>query len=82
MFESKVILTRKEYDDLNAEIYKLKKEKEEIKKEIFSKCFSFNSETVNCHLNWDDVVKMFGEEATQVGEEIIKKSREVFCKNV
>ena len=82
MFESKVIMTRKEYDELTNEIIKMKNEKEDLIKKIFSTCVSLNAETMTCLLGWEDVEKMFPEEAKMHEEKTIKKESEEYFKNV
>lgn len=82
MFESKVILTRKEYDDLTNEIITMKNEKKYLIEKILSTCCSYDAEKMHCFLEWDDVVAMFPAEAKMHEEKTIKKASEEYFKNV
>lgn len=82
MFESKVILTRKEYDELILQTQQERNRIEEIKRSIFAKCYSLNGESINCLLSWDDIKKIFPEEVEAFEEETIEKAKKELYINV
>lgn len=82
MFESKVILSRDEYDAINNQIRDLEAKTNKIMNMLFSKSCSFDGEKMTCLINWEDVTEMFPKQANEYEEITLKKAREDYYKNV
>lgn len=82
MFESKVILTRKEYDELISQIQQERNRVEEIKRSIFEKCYCLSGENIKCLLSWDNIKNIFPKDAEVFEEETKEKAKKEWYRNV